>query len=125
LRIVGSKSYSISTITWPVPVWFSAKACAFTSSRNGNVAAMRCFSTPSACALLIPAQVSRRVVEHVDEDESHRHVARASINHVDHGETLTPVEACQELISGRVRLVLAIGITLVVVAFVAIYVVGV
>jgi hypothetical protein len=42
-----------------------------------------------------------------------------------HGESLTPVEARQGVISGRVRLVLALSTALVVVAFVAIYVVGV
>jgi hypothetical protein len=47
-----------------------------------------------------------------------------SIHHVDQVETRTPVEARQGVISGRVRLVLTISTTLVVVAFVAIYVVG-
>jgi len=46
-------------------------------------------------------------------------------NHVEHGEVLTPVEARQGLISGRVWLVLAASLTLVIVAFVAVYVVGV
>ena len=47
-----------------------------------------------------------------------------AINHVDHVETLTPVEARQGVISGRVRLVLLTSMTLVIVAFTAIYVVG-
>jgi hypothetical protein len=46
-------------------------------------------------------------------------------NHIERGEVLTPVEARQGLISGRVRLVLMASIALVVAAFVAIYVVGV
>jgi hypothetical protein len=46
-------------------------------------------------------------------------------NHIDHGEVLTPVEARQGLISGRVRLVLMVSMALVVAAFIAIYVVGV
>ena len=40
-------------------------------------------------------------------------------------EILTPVEARQGVISGRVRLVLMVSMALVIVAFVAIYVVGV
>jgi hypothetical protein len=46
-------------------------------------------------------------------------------NHIYDGEVLTPVEARQGVISGRVWLVLASSLTLVIVAFVAIYVVGV
>ena len=40
-------------------------------------------------------------------------------------ETLTPVKARQGVISGRIRLVLAVSLALVVVAFVIIYIVGV
>ena len=46
-------------------------------------------------------------------------------NHIEHGAVLTPVDARQGLISGRVRLVLAVSMALAVAAFVAIYVVGV
>jgi hypothetical protein len=45
-------------------------------------------------------------------------------NRIDHGATLTPIEARQGVISGRVQLVLAVSLTLVIVAFVAIYGVG-
>ena len=45
-------------------------------------------------------------------------------NQVDHVETLTPVEARQGVISGRVRLVLVVSLALVIVAFAAVYVVG-
>jgi hypothetical protein len=45
-----------STTTWPVPVWFSAKPCAF------EVAQRKCRGDAmfqrACCALLIPAQVS-------------------------------------------------------------------
>ena len=47
-----------------------------------------------------------------------------STNHVDHVETLTPVEARQGVISGRVRLVLLTSLALVIVAFAVVYVVG-
>jgi len=46
-------------------------------------------------------------------------------NHIEHREVLTPVEARQGLISGRVWLVLSASLTLVVVAFVAVYIWGV
>lgn len=39
----------------------------------------------------------------------------------EHGPILTPVEARQGVISGRVRLILAVSLTLVVVAFAIIY----
>ena len=47
------------------------------------------------------------------------------IDHIDHVQTLTPVEARQGVISGRVRVVLVASLMLVVAAFAVIYVVGV
>ena len=44
---------------------------------------------------------------------------------IDHVETLTPVEARQGVISGRVRFVLVASLMLVITAFAVIYVVGV
>jgi hypothetical protein len=48
-----------------------------------------------------------------------------NIDHADHVKILTPVQARQGVISGRVRLVLAVSMALVVVAFVIIYGLGV
>jgi len=45
-------------------------------------------------------------------------------DHIAHPETLTPVEARQGVISGRVRLVLLTSLALVIVAFATVYVVG-
>ena len=46
-------------------------------------------------------------------------------DHIQHGEVLTPVEARQGVISGRVRLVLMVSMALVIVAFMIVYVAGV
>lgn len=45
-------------------------------------------------------------------------------DHITHAAILTPVEARQGVISGRVQFVLAVSLTLLIVAFVAVYVVG-
>ena len=46
-------------------------------------------------------------------------------HHIRHATILTPVEARQGVISGRVQLVLGVSLTLVIVAFVIIYGAGV
>jgi hypothetical protein len=50
---------------------------------------------------------------------------KMAINHIEHGEVLTPIEARQGLISGRVLLVLMASLSLVIAVFAAIYVWGI
>jgi hypothetical protein len=45
-------------------------------------------------------------------------------DHITHAAILTPVEARQGVISGRVQLVLAAGLTLLILAFVVVSIVG-